>query len=92
MFASCSSCRASRPMKLLGQLSRHVAHPVRLNTPKVAAAVRTSSVRPVTSARCPRSRLLQCSHDRLYSITFIGAAELEDAGGNAEPVIGSAFA
>jgi hypothetical protein len=26
-------------MKLLRQLSRHVAHPVRLNTPKVAGAV-----------------------------------------------------
>ena len=38
MFASCGSCRASRPMKLPGQFFRHAAHPVRLNTPKVAAA------------------------------------------------------
>ena len=35
-------------MKLLGQLSRHVAHPVRLNTPKVAAA-RGEHVRAFTS-------------------------------------------
>src|SRR5438132_14431636 len=29
MSASCGSCRASRPMKLPGQSSRHVAHPIR---------------------------------------------------------------